>query len=68
MTECDEEMITIERIVRTIRKCKTYRDFNRLDDALAGMSKRKTIDIDTYIQMVWYISGIKFAAIRGLKL
>jgi hypothetical protein len=48
--------------------CKTYRDFNRMDEALAGMSKRKTIDIDTYIQMTWYISGIKFAAIRGLKL
>ena len=61
-------MITIERILRVMRKCKTYRDFNRLDDALAGMSKRKAIDINTYIQMVWYISGVKFAAIRGVKL
>jgi acyl carrier protein phosphodiesterase len=61
-------MITMERILRTMRKCKTYRDFNRMDEALSGMSKRKTIDINTYIQMSWYISGIKFSAIRGLKL
>ena len=61
-------MITMERILRVMRKCKTYRDFDRMGDALAGMSRRKTIDMNTYIQMSWYISGVKFAAIRGLKL
>jgi hypothetical protein len=50
------------------RKSKTLRDFNRLDDCIVAWGIDNKIDADTYVAMTWYISGIKFAMIRGLKL
>jgi hypothetical protein len=60
-------MITTNRIITACRKCKTLRDFNRLDDCVVAMGIENKIDEDTYVAMTWYISGIKFSMIRGLK-
>jgi hypothetical protein len=61
-------MITILRIIAACRKCKTLRDFNRLDDCIVAWGIENKIDADTYVAMTWFISGMKVAMIRGLKL